>query len=70
MRRRATPSRRCELTDGVDYAFTAITPPRASPTRCDVCVRRHRDARRRPTAGTDLDVDLERDLFHPKVAIA
>jgi Zn-dependent alcohol dehydrogenase len=35
-----------------------------------VRVRWHRDAGRRSPACTTLDVDVELDLFHPKVGIA
>jgi S-(hydroxymethyl)mycothiol dehydrogenase len=60
-----------ELTDGVDYAFSAITAPAGLLDAVRMCAY----------AGTatlvgvpppkrTLDVDIERDLFGPKVAIA
>jgi D-arabinose 1-dehydrogenase-like Zn-dependent alcohol dehydrogenase len=60
-----------ELTDGVDYAFSAITSPAGLVDAVRMCAY----------AGTAtlvgvppprraLDVDLELDVFHPKVAIA
>jgi S-(hydroxymethyl)mycothiol dehydrogenase len=60
-----------ELTDGVDYAFTAITPPSGLADAVRMCAYGGTATLVGvPPPGRSLDVDLERDLFHPKVAIA
>ncbi len=59
------------LTDGVDYAFTAITPPSGLADAVRMCAYGGTATLVGvPPPGRTLDVDLERDLFHPKVAIA
>jgi Zn-dependent alcohol dehydrogenase len=60
-----------ELTDGVDNAFSAITPPSGLVDAVRMCA--YGGAATLvgvPPAGRTLDVDMELDLFHPKVAIA
>jgi S-(hydroxymethyl)mycothiol dehydrogenase len=59
------------LTDGVDYGFTAITPPSGLADAVRMCAYGGTATLVGvPPPGRTLDVDLERDLFHPKVAIA
>jgi S-(hydroxymethyl)glutathione dehydrogenase/alcohol dehydrogenase len=59
------------LTDGVDYAFTAITQPSGLVDAVRMCAYGGTATLVGvPPPGRTLDVDLERDLFHPKVAIA
>jgi S-(hydroxymethyl)mycothiol dehydrogenase len=60
-----------ELTDGVDYAFSAITAPAGLVDAVRMCAYAGTATLVGvPPPGRALDVDLELDLFHPKVAIA
>jgi S-(hydroxymethyl)mycothiol dehydrogenase len=60
-----------ELTDGVDYAFTAITSPAGLVDAVRMCAYAGTATLVGvPPPGRTLDVDPELDLFHPKVAIA
>ena len=60
-----------ELTDGVDYAFSAITSPAGLAEAVRMCAYAGTATLVGiPPPGRALDVDLELDLFHPKVAIA
>jgi S-(hydroxymethyl)mycothiol dehydrogenase len=60
-----------ELTDGVDYAFSAITSPAGLVDAVRMCAYAGTATLVGvPPPGRALDVDLELDLFHPKVAIA
>ena len=60
-----------ELTDGVDYAFSAITSPTGLVDAVRMCAYAGTATLVGvPPPGRSLDVDLELDLFHPKVAIA
>jgi Zn-dependent alcohol dehydrogenase len=60
-----------ELTDGVDYAFSAITSPSGLVDAVRMCgYAGTATLVGIPPPGRALDVDLELDLFHPKVAIA
>ena len=60
-----------ELTDGVDYAFSAITSPSGLVDAVRMCAYAGTATLVGvPPPGRTLDLDLERDLFHPKVAIA
>ena len=60
-----------ELTDGVDYAFSAITSPSGLVDAVRMCAYAGTATLVGvPPPGRALDVDLELDLFHPKVAIA
>ena len=59
------------LTDGVDYAFSAITAPAGLVDAVRMCAYAGTATLVGvPPAGRTLDVDVEKDLFHPKVAIA
>jgi S-(hydroxymethyl)mycothiol dehydrogenase len=59
------------LTDGVDYAFTAITSPSGLADAVRMCAYGGTATLVGvPPPGRTLDLDLERDLFDPKVAIA
>ena len=60
-----------ELTDGVDYAFSAITSPAGLVDAVRMCAYAGTATLVGvPPPARPLDVDLELDLFHPKVAIA
>jgi S-(hydroxymethyl)mycothiol dehydrogenase len=61
-----------ELTDGgVDYAFSAITSPAGLVDAVRMCAYGGvATLVGVPPPGRSLDVDIERDLFGPKVAIA
>jgi len=60
-----------ELTAGVDYAFSAITSPAGLVDAVRMCAYAGTATLVGvPPPGRALDVDLELDLFHPKVAIA
>jgi S-(hydroxymethyl)mycothiol dehydrogenase len=60
-----------ELTDGVDYAFSAITSPSGLVDAVRMCAYAGTATLVGvPPPGRALDVDLELDLFHPKVGIA
>ena len=60
-----------ELTDGVDYAFTAITAPAGLVDAVRMCAYGGTATLVGvPPPGRTLDLDPERDLFQPKVAIA
>jgi S-(hydroxymethyl)mycothiol dehydrogenase len=60
-----------ELTDGVDYAFSAITSPSGLVDATRMCgYAGTATLVGVPPSGRTLDVDIERDLFWPKVAIA
>jgi Zn-dependent alcohol dehydrogenase len=59
-----------ELTDGVDYAFSAITAPAGLADAVRMCAYAGTATLVGvPPPGRTLDVDLERDLFHPKVSL-
>jgi S-(hydroxymethyl)mycothiol dehydrogenase len=59
-----------ELTDGVDHAFSAITAPSGLADAVRMCAYAGTATLVGvPPGGRTLDVDLETDLFHPKVAI-
>jgi S-(hydroxymethyl)mycothiol dehydrogenase len=59
------------LTDGVDYAFSAITSPGGLVDAVRMCAYGGTATLVGvPPPRRALDVDLELDLFHPKVAIA
>jgi S-(hydroxymethyl)mycothiol dehydrogenase len=58
------------LTDGVDHAFSAITPASGLADAVKMCAYGGTATLVGvPPAGRTLDVDVELDLFHPKVAI-
>ena len=60
-----------ELTDGVDHAFSAITQPSGLRDSVRMCAYGGTATLVGvPPPARTLDVDLELDLFHPKVAIA
>ena len=60
-----------ELTGGVDYAFTAIGAPSGLVDAVRMCAYGGTATLVGvPPPGRSLEVDLELDLFHPKVAIA
>ena len=60
-----------ELTDGVDYAFSAITAPSGLVDAVRMCAYAGTATLVGvPPPGRTLDLDPERDLFNPKVAIA
>jgi S-(hydroxymethyl)mycothiol dehydrogenase len=60
-----------ELTDGVDYAFSAITPTAGLVDAVRMCAYAGTATLVGvPPSGRALDIDVELDLFHPKVAIA
>jgi S-(hydroxymethyl)glutathione dehydrogenase / alcohol dehydrogenase len=60
-----------ELTDGVDYSFSAITPASGLVDAVRMCAYGGTATLVGvPPPGRALEVDVERDLFHPKVAIA
>jgi S-(hydroxymethyl)mycothiol dehydrogenase len=60
-----------ELTDGVDYAFSAITSATGLVDAVRMCAYAGTATLVGvPPPGRALDIDLELDLFHPKVAIA
>jgi len=60
-----------ELTDGVDYAFSAVTAPEGLVDAVRMCgYAGVATLVGVPPPSRTLDVDLERDLFHPKVSIA
>jgi S-(hydroxymethyl)mycothiol dehydrogenase len=60
-----------ELTDGVDYAFSAITSTSGLVDAVRMCAYGGTATLVGvPPSARTLDVDVERDLFHPKVAIA
>ncbi len=60
-----------ELTGGVDYAFSAITAPSGLAEAVRMCgYAGTATLVGVPPPGCRLDVDLELDLFQPKVAIA
>src|SRR3989441_214744 len=59
------------LTDGVDYAFSAITSTAGLVDAVRMCAYGGTATLVGvPPSGRTLDVDVELDLFHPKVAIA
>jgi len=59
-----------ELTDGVDYAFSAITSATGLADAVRMCAYAGTATLVGiPPGGRTLDVDLDRDLFGPKVAI-
>jgi S-(hydroxymethyl)mycothiol dehydrogenase len=60
-----------ELTGGVDYAFSAIGAPSGLVDAVRMCAYGGTATLVGvPPPGRTLDLDLEQDLFHPKVAIA
>ena len=60
-----------ELTGGVDYAFSAITSPSGLVDAVRMCAYGGTATLVGvPPPGRTLDVDLDRDLFGPKVGIA
>jgi Zn-dependent alcohol dehydrogenase len=60
-----------ELTDGVDFAFSAITAPSGLVDAVRMCAYAGTATLVGvPPPGRTLDLDPELDLFHPKVAIA
>jgi S-(hydroxymethyl)mycothiol dehydrogenase len=60
-----------ELTSGVDYAFSAVTAPAGLVDAVRMCAYAGTATLVGvPPPARTLDIDLERDLFHPKVAIA
>jgi S-(hydroxymethyl)mycothiol dehydrogenase len=60
-----------ELTDGVDYAFSAITATSGLVDAVRMCAYGGTATLVGvPPPARSLDVDVELDLFHPKVAIA
>ena len=60
-----------ELTDGVDFAFSAITAPSGLADAVRMCAYAGTATLVGvPPPGRTLDLDPELDLFHPKVAIA
>jgi S-(hydroxymethyl)mycothiol dehydrogenase len=60
-----------ELTGGVDYAFSAITSPGGLVDAVRMCgYGGTATLVGVPPPDRALDLDVERDLFHPKVAIA
>jgi S-(hydroxymethyl)mycothiol dehydrogenase len=60
-----------ELTGGVDYAFSAITSPGGLVDAVRMCgYGGTATLVGVPPPGRALGLDVERDLFHPKVAIA
>jgi S-(hydroxymethyl)mycothiol dehydrogenase len=60
-----------ELTDGVDFAFSAITAPAGLVDAVRMCAYAGTATLVGvPPPGRTLDLDPELDLFHPKVAIA
>jgi Zn-dependent alcohol dehydrogenase len=60
-----------ELTDGVDFAFSAVTAPAGLVDAVRMCAYAGTATLVGiPPPGRSLEVDLERDLFQPKVAIA
>jgi S-(hydroxymethyl)mycothiol dehydrogenase len=60
-----------ELTGGVDFAFSAIGAPSGLVDAVRMCAYGGTATLVGvPPPGRTLDVDLEQDLFHPKVAIA
>ena len=60
-----------ELTGGVDYAFSAITAPAGLADAVRMCAYAGTATLVGvPPPGRTLDIDLEVDLFQPKVAIA
>jgi S-(hydroxymethyl)mycothiol dehydrogenase len=59
-----------ELTDGVDHAFSAVTSPAGLVDAVRMCAYAGTATLVGiPPPGRTLDVDLDRDLFGPKVAI-
>jgi len=59
------------LTDGVDFAFSAVTAPAGLADAVRMCAYAGTATLVGvPPPARTLDVDLERDLFGPKVAIA
>ena len=59
-----------ELTGGVDHAFSAITSPAGLVDAVRMCAYAGTATLVGvPPPGRTLDVDIELDLFHPKVAI-
>ncbi len=60
-----------ELTDGVDYAFSAITSTAGLVDAVRMCAYAGTATLVGvPPPGRTLEVDVERDLFGPKVSIA
>jgi S-(hydroxymethyl)mycothiol dehydrogenase len=60
-----------ELTDGVDYAFSAITSPTGLVDAIRMCAYAGTATLVGvPPPGRSLEVDVERDLFGPKVSLA
>ena len=60
-----------ELTDGVDYAFSAITSPTGLVDAVRMCAYAGvATLVGIPPPSRTLDLDLERDLFNPKVSLA
>ncbi|HEX3224601.1 MAG TPA: alcohol dehydrogenase catalytic domain-containing protein [Gaiellaceae bacterium] len=60
-----------ELTSGVDYAFSAITSPSGLADAVRMCAYAGTATLVGvPPGGRTLDIDLDRDLFGPKVSIA
>jgi S-(hydroxymethyl)mycothiol dehydrogenase len=60
-----------ELTEGVDYAFSAITSAAGLVDAVRMCAYAGTATLVGvPPPGRTLEIDLELDLFHPKVAIA
>ena len=59
------------LTDGVDYAFSAVTAPAGLADAVRMCAYAGTATLVGvPPPARTLDIDLDRDLFGPKVAIA
>jgi S-(hydroxymethyl)mycothiol dehydrogenase len=60
-----------ELTGGVEYAFSAVTAPAGLVDAVRMCAYAGTATLVGvPPPARTLDLDLERDLFQPKVAIA
>src|SRR4029079_15261693 len=60
-----------ELTSGVEYAFSAITSPSGLADAVRMCAYAGTATLVGvPPGGRTLDIDLDRDLFGPKVSIA
>ena len=60
-----------KLTDGVDFAYSAVSAPEGLAAAVRMCAYGGTATLVGvPPPGGVLDVDIERDLFQPKVAIA
>jgi Zn-dependent alcohol dehydrogenase len=60
-----------ELTGGVDFAFSAVTSPSGLADAVRMCAYAGTATLVGvPPPGRTLDIDLDRDLFQPKVSVA